>query len=115
LLDLLPVAVCLCDADGYIAGYNEAAVSLWGRRPEPGNELWCGSWRIYDLDGSPLPLDSSPMAETLKSGKPASRREIIIEQPDGTRINVLSHPHPLFDEKGVLIGGINVLVDVSAQ
>lgn len=115
LVDILPVAVYLCDVDGYVIAFNEAAVKLWGRRPEIGKDLWCGSWKIYDLDGSVLPLDACPMAETLKGRKAVVGREIVVEQPNGMRFHVLPHPHPLYDDDGVLRGAVNVLVDLSDQ
>ncbi|MEO5909175.1 MAG: PAS domain-containing protein, partial [Ginsengibacter sp.] len=58
----LPVALYTCDADGYIQLYNEAAVKLWGRKPEIGKDLWCGSWKIFRTNGEPLPIDECPMA-----------------------------------------------------
>lgn len=115
VLDSLPAAVYLCDADGYVTAYNEAAATLWGRHPEIGKDLWCGSWKILNPDGSPLPLAECPMAVALKGQKPVIGREIVIEQPNGKRFNVLPHPRPLFDDDGMLAGAINMLVDVSQQ
>src|SRR5687768_13872375 len=89
ILDSLPAAVYLCDVEGYITAFNEAAVELWGRKPVLGRDLWCGSWKIYNLDGTPLALDSCPMALTLKNGKAEVGKEIIIEQPSGKRFNIL--------------------------
>lgn len=113
LVDSLPAAIYICDPYGYIMAYNEAAVALWGRRPEIGKDLWCGSWKIYDPGGTPISLDSCPMAQTLKSGEAVKGHEIIIEQPGGSRFNVLPYPTPLRDGNGVMIGAINMLVDVS--
>ncbi len=115
LLNALPAAVYMCDAEGFISCYNEAAVRLWGRRPVVGKDLWCGSWKIYELDGTPLPTDKCPMAQTLKTGKPVEGCEIIIERSDLKRFHVLAHPHPVFNEKGELSGAINMLVDASQQ
>ena len=84
ILNALPAAIYLCDANGYVTAYNDAAVKLWGRRPEVGKDLWCGSWKIYDLDGTLIPLASCPMAVTLKTKKAVAGKEIIIVQPDGT-------------------------------
>jgi PAS domain-containing protein len=36
ILDILPVATFVCDAAGVILQYNQAAVRIWGRVPEPG-------------------------------------------------------------------------------
>jgi PAS domain S-box-containing protein len=115
LLNRLPAAVYVCDPDGYVIFHNEAAVELWGRRPEIGKDLWCGSWRLYDVQGNRIPLDSCPMARTLKLKAPVSGTEIIIEQPSGKRFHILPHPSPIYDENGVMTGAINMLVDVTHQ
>src|SRR5687767_1116265 len=57
ILYRLPVGIYTCNAEGYIELYNEAAVRLWGRAPEAGKEMWCGSWKIYNTDGTLLPHD----------------------------------------------------------
>src|SRR5580658_3801362 len=86
LIDSLEVAIYTCDADGHITMYNKAAVSLWGREPEIGKDLWCGSWKIFELDGiTEIPLDTCPMAVTLKEGKAVDGHEILIQKPNGER------------------------------
>ena len=61
----LPAAVYVCDMQGRVKLFNEAAAELWGRRPVVFHDLWCGSLRIHHLDGTPLPLENCPMAATL--------------------------------------------------
>jgi PAS domain S-box-containing protein len=112
LLDALPAAVYTTDADGRITFFNEAAAALWGRRPTLHRDLWCGSWKIYRLDGARLPHDECPMAVTLKEGRAVRGVEAILERPDGVRIPFLPLPTPLHDASGRLIGAINVLVDL---
>lgn len=113
VLEALGVAVYTTDADGVITYFNEAAAVLWGRRPEIGVDLWCGSWRIYTTDGELLPHDQCPMAITLKENREVRGVEGIAERPDGTRFNFLPMPTPLRDAHGRLIGAVNVLVDVT--
>src|SRR4029079_11469001 len=52
-LESLAVAVYTTDAAGRITYFNEAAVDLWGRRPELGEE-WCGSLRLFHPAGRPM-------------------------------------------------------------
>jgi PAS domain S-box-containing protein len=111
----LPVAFYTCNRQGYITSYNKAAVTLWGREPILGNDMWCGAWKIFNPDGSELPLDACPMARTLKEGIPIEGEEIIVQQPDGTRRNVLPYPVPIFDEAGSVIGATNTLIDITEQ
>jgi hypothetical protein len=115
LLDRLPAAVYTCDSEGRITRFNEAAVELWGRRPQCGHDVWCGSYRIFDIDGNPVALDACPMSVALREGRPIRGAEIVVERPDGTRRNVLANPEPLFDASGAVVGAINTLIDVTEQ
>ena len=115
LIENLPAAVYTCDAEGRILIYNKAAGSLWGRKPELGKDLWCGSWKIYNPEGNELSLDSSPMALTIKEGQPFTGEEIIIKRPDETFRNVVPYPIPIFNSAGQLSGAINMLIDISER
>lgn len=107
------MAVYTCDINGYINFYNKAAVELWGREPGIGKDLWCGSWKIFQLNGAILPLETCPMALALKTGQSIRGQEIVVQRPDGSRLNVLPHPDPLYDEEGNITGAINTLVDIT--
>ncbi len=111
----LPLPAYVCDSEGYLAGYNEPAAALWGYRPQIGKGLENGPWKRYSSDGTPMPPSHCPVAETLRTGTAIEGREMIIEQPGGVRFNVIAHAHPLFDEKDVLIGVVNTLVDITRQ
>ena len=113
LIEKLPVAIYICDAKGYITLYNKAAVDLWGREPEIGKEMWCGSWRIYQNNGTLLPLDKCPMAIALKEGRIVSGEEINVQRPDGTFLKVMPYPQPIFNSKGKTIGAVNMLLDIT--
>ncbi|NNE21394.1 MAG: GAF domain-containing protein [Rhizobiales bacterium] len=115
VIDALPAAVYTTDAAGRIDLYNQAAIDLWGREPDPSNELWCGSWRLFSTDGTPLPHDECPMARALKLGQAIRGEEAIAERPDGSRVHFLAHPTPLLDDMGKVLGAVNMLVDVTAQ
>ena len=113
LLKLLPAAAYMTDAEGRITFYNDAAAELWGVRPEIGTAKWCGSWRLYNLDGTVLPHDQCPMAVALKIGEAVRGVEAIAERPDGTRVRFLPYPTPFKDAAGKVTGAINLLVDVT--
>ena len=115
ILQALPVAVYTTDAAGHITFYNEAAARLWGVEPELGKSEFCGSWKLFWPDGTPLPHHECPMALALKEQRPITGMEAIAERPDGTRVPFIPFPMPLFDASGTLIGGINTLVDISER
>jgi PAS domain S-box-containing protein len=113
LLNLLPTAIYTTDAAGRITFYNEAAAEFWGCQPTLNSDEWCGSWRLFWPDGTPLPHDQCPMAMALKEGRPIRDIEAVAERPDGTRVPFVPFPTPLRDGEGKLVGGINMLVDIS--
>jgi PAS domain S-box-containing protein len=115
LFENLPVAIYACDSSGYITSYNKAAVKLWGKAPELGKDRWCGSWKIFNADGEPLPLDECPMARTIRTGVAIEGEEIIIQRPDGSLVNILPYPVPVFNEDRKITGAINTLIDITDQ
>jgi PAS domain S-box-containing protein len=115
MISALGVAVYVTDADGMIVVYNDAAAELWGRRPEIGVDQWCGSWRLFYLDGSPMAHADCPMGVTLRSGRAVQGQEAIAERPDGTRVHFMPYPTPLLNDAGVVAGAVNVLVDITPQ
>jgi PAS domain S-box-containing protein len=87
LLLHLPFPVYLTDAAGYLLFYNEEAAALLGRSPEIGKELY-----------------------STTAGE-----ERVIDRPDGTQRTIISHPKPLFDSSGNLIGSITTLIDITVR
>ncbi|MBK8301170.1 MAG: PAS domain S-box protein [Chitinophagaceae bacterium] len=111
----LPASVFSTDATGHITFYNDAAVKLWGRKPEIGKDLWHSAFKLFNADGSPLPIAKSPMAIALREGRSIISEEIILERADGSRSYVLTHPQPEFGLAGEVIGGINMLFDITEE
>jgi PAS domain S-box-containing protein len=115
LLQAVPMAVYMTDAEGRITFYNDAAAEFWGYRPEIGSAQWCGSWRLFRSDGQPMAHDECPMAVALKEGRVIRDVEAIAERPDGSRIPFVPYPTPLKDGNGRVVGAINLLVDVAER
>src|SRR5688500_16429395 len=115
LLDALPAAIYTTDAQGRLTHFNPACIGFSGRTPELGNDHWCVTWKLYHPDGRPLPHDQCPMAIALKERRPVRGETAIAERPDGTRVWFEPYPTPLFDDSGVLIGGVNMLVDITER
>lgn len=115
MLDALPGAVYVTDAEGRLTYFNQAAVEFSGRVPELGNDQWCVSWKLYYPDGSPMPHDECPMAIAIKEGRAVRGVEAIAERPDGTRIWFVPYPTPLRDAEGRVVGGINMLMDITER
>jgi two-component sensor histidine kinase len=80
-----------------------------------GSDEWCVTWKLYRPDGTLLPHGECPMAVALKEGRPIRDAEAVAERPDGTRVPFIPYPTPIRDAKGNIVGGINVLVDISER
>jgi PAS domain S-box-containing protein len=115
LVNALPAAVYTTDPSGRITYYNEAAAALWGCRPDLGNSDWCGSWKLFWPDGRAMPHDQCPMATAVKKQQAIRGLEAVAERPDGTRVPFLPFPTPIFNEAGVFVGAVNMLVDISER
>jgi two-component system, chemotaxis family, CheB/CheR fusion protein len=115
MIEALPAAIYVTDAEGRITYFNDAAATLWGQRPTLGEHQWCGSWKLYWPDGAPMAHNECPMAQTLKTGEAVRGAEAIAERPDGSRIWFTPYPTPLHDAEGTLIGAINMLVDITER
>jgi two-component system, NarL family, sensor kinase len=115
LVEVMPVAVYVCDVTGIIQNYNSRAVELWGRQPKLGDpaQRHCGSLRLYSPDGKLVPHEESKMAEVLRTGIEARDLEVVIERPDRSRITVLVNIVPLRNVDGELIGAMNCFQDIT--
>lgn len=117
LLETLPTAVYVCNAEGIVVAYNHRASELWGRTPSLGDtdERYCGSHKLFHPDGVLLPHRETPMAAVLRTGTPARDKEVVIERPDSSQIIALVNIAPLFDDDGKLVGAVNCFQDLSAS
>lgn len=113
IIDALPAAVYTTDAQGRLTHFNPAARLLAGRTPQIGTDEWCVTWKLYHAEGTPLPYDEYPLAVAIKEGRPISGLEVIAERPDGTRVWGESYPTPLRDSAGQIVGGINMVIDIT--
>jgi PAS domain S-box-containing protein len=111
----LPLAVYATDAHGLITFFNSAAADLVGRSPEVGRDRWCVTWRLRWPDGRPMPHEHSPMAVALKENRQIRGIEALGERPDGTSFSFLAYPTPIQGPSGIVVGGVNMLLDVTER
>ena len=115
-IDLLPLAIYACDADGRILWFNRRAATLWGRAPATADdgEKYCGFFRVY-LDGRPMTRGETPMASVLRTGDPVHHVEAQVERPDGSTIWTTVHIDPIKDAAGTIIGAINCFHETTGE
>jgi len=112
-LDDHPAPIYVTDHQGVIIYFNRSCVALAGRTPIVGQDRWCVTWRLYTDQGDHLPHDACPMATAIRKKRPVRGVTTVAERPDGSRVHMLPHPTPLLDDKGELVGAVNLLVDVT--
>ena len=115
LLDRLAAPTYVTDADGVVTFFNQACVEFAGRTPVTGVDRWCVTWKLYTQAGTALPHDQCPMALAIRRREAIRGAQAVAERPDGSRVDFLAHPTPLFDEAGEAVGAVNMLIDITAQ
>lgn len=115
MIDGLPVAVYTVDAAGSLTHFNPAAVALVGRTPKVGQDKWCVCWKLFELDGTPVPLENCLMAIAIREDRDVGPAHVIVERPDGTRRWIEAFPTRLRDAEGRTIGGVNMIIDVTER
>jgi PAS domain S-box-containing protein len=112
-LEALPAALYFTDPAGCVTFYNAAAAKFWGFRPELGVPLDAGDWRLLNLNRTPVLAGQDPLALTLKTGTALRDVDMIAIRRDGTEVRFLSYPNVVRDADGAIVGGVNVMIDVS--
>lgn len=115
MIDALPVAVYTTDSDGRLTHFNPAAVEFSGRIPDLEKDRWCVTWKVFHPDGTPVLHERCAMALALNGQQICAAQEGIAECPDGTRRYFTAFPRLLHDEDGKVVGGINMLVDITRR
>jgi PAS domain S-box-containing protein len=115
LLGALPAAIYTTDKAGCITYCNNAAVALWGRHPEVGKDNWADLWRLHYPDGRSVPPEQRPTRIVLNEGRAVRGREALLERPDGTLVPIMPCPAPLIDERGRVVGVVNMQLDLTEQ
>jgi PAS domain S-box-containing protein len=115
ILELLPIATCVCDSTGRIVQYNQRAVELWGNAPQPGqtHDQFTAQCKFFGGAGKELP--HSKLAEVLKTGHSIRDEEVTVQRADGSSIAVLLNIDPLIDAQGKMVGAINCFQDVTER
>jgi PAS domain S-box-containing protein len=118
VIEFLPMAAYAVRApDGVIVWFNAAAAKLWGREPVIGDtdERFCGAHSLYHVDGRHMAHCDTPVGLALKTGVSVHNEAVVIERPDGSRVQVSVHIDPVRDDSGTIIGVVNFFRDNSEQ
>lgn len=118
VIEFLPMAAYAVRApDGVIVWFNAAAAKLWGREPVIGDtdERFCGSYGLFHVDGTHIAHCDTPVGLALKTGVSVHNEAVVIERPNGSRVQVSVHIDPVRDDNGTIVGVVNFFRDNSEQ
>ena len=115
VLDELAAPIYSTDSEGTLTYFNRACIRLAGRTPRVGTDKWCVTWKIYTTEGERLPHQACPMAVAIRERRAIRGVEAVAERPDGTRIDFMPFPTPVFDNEGQLAGAVNLLLDITER
>ena len=118
LFALGPVAVYSCDPSGAIQDYNQRAVALWGREPDPRRESdrYSGPVTMYSRDGAQLPTERIPAAEVCGGARRSIEdEEFLVERADGMRASVIVNVAAIKNDSGGITCAICCFHDITAR
>ncbi len=115
VLEVLPVAVFISDANGKLLASNPAAVDLWGRTPfserlgdyKKDYKAW------WSATGKRVQSEDWGMTRALTKGERCIAEEMEIEAWDGRRKFILNYALPIIDTEGKINGGVAVNVEIT--
>jgi len=113
VLDSLQAPIYVTNRQGVVIYFNTPCIAFAGRRPVPGKDRWCVTWKLYTDDGQFMPHDQCPMAIAIIQRRRVRDLTAVAERPDGTRVRFMPYPTPLFDQDGEFCGAVNMLIDIT--
>ena len=117
MIDNLPVGVVLVDAAGKVLEANDKRAEIWGGRVTRDRTLDAihNVRAKWSNNGMPVAKDGWPIHRALKNGEYVKGEMVDIVRPDGRHGTELLSAAPINDAKGVRIGAVGILQDVTEQ
>lgn len=115
ILETMAEGVGVTDASGQMVYANPMAQRILGLKESEIKKRTYDDpqWQNLRIDGTPLPSEEHPMSIMLKTLQSITDHEIAVQPPNGDIIYLSINAAPMFDEMGVLTGGIGTFMDVT--
>lgn len=117
IIDKLPEAIVLAESDPERVTFanRQASVLLgWEVQPPLSLDAYLSRNERRFPDGTPMPIEASPMMRALRQGEVVHHREVELSRPEGDTITLLVNAAPLRDERLQITGMLGVFQDISA-
>jgi PAS domain S-box-containing protein len=112
VLDALQVGVSLIDKQGRIVVANASDRQLWGGGGSGAQQL-AGHKATWADTGLPVRPEDWGVARAIR-GEFSVEEEVLVETSDGDRKLIRSSAAPIVDERGEIVGAVNVSEDITA-
>lgn len=114
LIDSLQEAVYFVDRNRVVTYWNAAAEKISGYKAADVIGRSCSEniLRHVDGNGNHLCLQGCPLADTMNDGR-THETEVYMHHKDGHRVPVFIRGAPINDDKGTVIGAVEVFSDIS--
>ena len=116
LVNTSPVGVVVFDAGtASVSFINREALRIVDglRNPDQNAEQLLGVLTFRRADGREVSLKEYPLAGVLSSGETLRAEEIVIEVPDGRRVNTIVNTSPIVSEEGDVVSMVVTLQDLA--
>ncbi|MCL4535364.1 MAG: GAF domain-containing protein, partial [Bacteroidetes bacterium] len=117
LIDTTPVGIILYSAPEGPRPvlFNRAAEAILGRPllPEAGIAEVAAHYGICRPTGEPFPPEELPLSRSLR-GETCTGVEMLIRQPSGRGVHILTNSTPLRDAEGRIVGAVLAFQDITA-
>ncbi len=116
ILDSIPSAIVIADANGKFLFVNRRGMELYGFNYS-GFDLdeHLGKVKALKPDGTPYPPEEMPIYNSVKHGSAVRNVEMSIERVNGQRLPVMVSSAPLFDAKKRVIAAIVIFEDITER
>lgn len=116
VVEQLPVGVVIAEApSGRIVYHNELTRTIFRQEVGPEETLSFERWKLFRLDGTPVPIGEFPLIRAIEKGETVYGEEYGISRGDGSRGYILINATPLRDITGDIISGLAAFSDVTER
>jgi PAS domain S-box-containing protein len=116
LVDNLPVGVVLAKSTGEIALANRNVEHILRHSPMTTSNIEShDQWIAFHPDGNPVKQEENPLRRAMLSGHPIPPEDFLYRRGDGSLAWVRFAAAPIFDDQGVIAGGVVAISDIDQQ
>lgn len=115
IVEQLPVAVVVVDANGAVSLKNVHAEQLFGMALGDAQASLGEQRFAVRADGTPYQAGEWPLDRALTQGEVITGERFEIQRPDGGRAHVSVNAAPIRDEMGAIVAAVAVFDDVTGE